>query len=92
MAAKKEIGVGLLGMGTVGRGVYRILNDNKEGIEQKVGAPITIKKILVRDVAKDRGLAISEGLLTTNISDLLDHPDIDIIVEVLGGINPALEY
>ncbi len=92
MAAKKEIGVGLLGMGTVGRGVYRILHDNKAGIEQKVGAPIVIKKILVRDVSKDRGLAVGEGLLTTNINDLLDHPEIDIIVEVLGGINPALEY
>lgn len=92
MAAKKEIGVGLLGMGTVGRGVYRILNDNKAVIEQKAGAPIVIKKILVRDISKDRGLAISTGLLTTNISDLLEHPEIDIIVEVLGGINPALEY
>lgn len=92
MAAKKEIGVGLLGMGTVGRGVYRILTDNRAGIEEKVGVPITIKKILVRDPAKDRGLALSEGLLTTNVSDLLDNPEIDIIVEVLGGVDQALEY
>ncbi len=92
MAAKKEIGVGLLGMGTVGRGVYRILNDNKAGIEQKVGVPIVIKKILVRDISKDRGMALSKGLLTTNISDLLDDPEIDIIVEVLGGVDLALEY
>ena len=92
MAAKKEIGVGLLGMGTVGRGVYRILNDNKTGIEQKVGVPIVIKRILVRDVSKDRGMALNKALLTTNISDLLDDPEIDIIVEVLGGVDQALEY
>ncbi|MFA4885319.1 MAG: homoserine dehydrogenase [Desulfotomaculaceae bacterium] len=92
MAAKKEIGVGLLGMGTVGRGVYRILNDNKAGIEQKVGVPIVIKRILVRDISKDRGMALNKGLLTTNISDLLDDPEIDIIVEVLGGVDQALEY
>lgn len=92
MAAKKEIGVGLLGMGTVGRGVYRILNDNKAGIEQKVGVPIVIKRILVRDISKDRGMALNKGLLTTNISDLLDDPEIDIIVEVLGGVGQALEY
>ncbi len=92
MAAKKEIGVGLLGLGTVGRGVYRILNDNKTGIEQKVGVPIVIKKILVRDTSKDRGMALNKGLLTTNISDLLDDPEIDIIVEVLGGVDLALEY
>ena len=92
MAAKKEIGVGLLGMGTVGRGVYRILNDNKAGIEQKVGVPIVIKRILVRDISKDRGMVLNKGLLTTNISDLLDDPEIDIIVEVLGGVDQALEY
>jgi len=92
VAAKKEIGVGLLGMGTVGRGVYRILNDNKTGIEQKVGVPIVIKRILVRDVSKDRGMALNKALLTTNISDLLDDPEIDIIVEVLGGVDQALEY
>ena len=67
MTAKNEIGIGLLGMGTVGRGVYRILNDNKDDIEQKIGASIVIKKILVRDISKDRGLEISSDLLTTKI-------------------------
>ncbi len=86
------IGVGMLGMGTVGRGVYRVLEGNRAGIEQKVGAPIEIKKILVRDVAKNRGVELKEGLLTSNPDDILNNPDIDIVVEVLGGINPALKY
>lgn len=90
--SQKEIGLGLLGMGTVGRGVYRILNDNREGIEKKTGVPIAVKKVLVRDAAKDRGIKISEGLLTTDIEDIIDDPGIDIVVELLGGIQPALEY
>ncbi len=90
--SQREIGVGLLGMGTVGRGVYRILNDNKIIIEKRAGVPIAIKKVLVRDTAKNRDIEIPDGLLTTNIDDILDDPDIDIVVELLGGIRPALEY
>ncbi len=90
--SKSKINVGLLGMGTVGRGVYRILKDNRAGIEQKVGAPVDIKKILVRDPDKDRGLELEQGLLTTEAGEIINNPDIDIVVEVLGGINPALEY
>lgn len=90
--SKSVIGVGLLGLGTVGRGVYRILKGNPATIEQKVGAPIEIKKVLVRDTAKDRGIELEEGVLTADVGDIIDNPDIDIVVEVLGGINPALEY
>lgn len=89
---KRMISVGLLGMGTVGRGVYRILNENKADIGQKVGVPIKIKKVLVRDLNKDRGLELDQSLLTTDAGDIIDNPDIDIVVEVLGGIKPALEY
>lgn len=89
---KDVISVGLLGMGTVGRGVYRILNENKADIGQKVGVPIVIKKVLVRDLQKNRGLDLDQNLLTTDAGDIIYDPDIDIVVEVLGGINPALGY
>jgi len=88
----KVIRVGMMGLGTVGRGVYRILKDNSKGIEQKVGAKVEIKKILVRDPAKNRGVDLSEGLLTANVSEIVENPEIDLVVEVMGGINPALEY
>lgn len=90
--SERVINVGMMGLGTVGRGVYRILKDNRTGIEQKVGARIEIKKILVRDLAKNRGVVPEEGILTTNISDIVENAGIDLVVEVMGGINPALEY
>lgn len=85
------IQIGLLGMGTVGTGVLKLLNQNRACIEQRVGAPLNIKKILVRDSSKPR--TIPEGAeLTTVIDDILDDPEIDIVVEVMGGEHPALEY
>ncbi|MDD3652812.1 MAG: homoserine dehydrogenase [Desulfotomaculaceae bacterium] len=90
--SERVINVGMMGFGTVGRGVYRILKDNRTGIEQKVGARIDIKKILVRDLAKSRSIVPEEGILTTDISNIVDSAEIDLVVEVMGGINPALEY
>jgi len=90
--SEKEVSVGMLGMGTVGRGVYRILKQNRAEIKQKVGAPVEIKKILVRDTTKDRGIELKDGVLTTNPEEVIANPDIDIIVEVMGGIGQALEY
>jgi len=90
--SERVINVGLMGLGTVGRGVYRILKENSAGIEQKVGARIEVKKILVRDPAKNRGIDLSEGVLTANVGDIVENPEIDLVVEVMGGISPALEY
>ncbi len=89
---KNIINVGLLGMGTVGKGVYRILKENRAVIEQRVGAAIEIKKVLVRDVSKDRGVVTGDVIFTSDVLDILDDPGIDIVVEVMGGIEPALEY
>lgn len=90
--SSKVINVGLLGLGTVGRGVYRILKENGDVIGQRAGVVIRVKKVLVRDIAKNRGIEIEEGLLTGDVNDILNDPDIDIVVELLGGINPAFEY
>ncbi|KUK83160.1 MAG: Homoserine dehydrogenase, partial [Pelotomaculum thermopropionicum] len=90
--SKQKISVGMLGMGTVGRGIYRILKQNRAEIKQKVGAPVEINKILVRDPAKDRGIELQDGVLTTIAEEVTDDPEIDIIVEVMGGTGQALEY
>lgn len=86
------IKVGLLGLGTVGSGVYEILRDKKESLKKATGKNIEISKILVRDKSKDRGLGEDKSILTENVDDILDDPSIDIIVEVLGGIDLPLEY
>jgi len=88
----ETIKIGLLGLGTVGRGVYRIITGNAENIKRKVGAGVEIKKILEKDTAKLLDLDIDLSKQTTDIKDIIDDPEIKIVVEVLGGINPTLDY
>ena len=87
----KTIKIGLLGSGTVGSGVVEVLKKNVDEISQKAGTEIEIKKILVRDLKKKRPHL--EGMeLTDDINDILKDEDIDIIVELMGGLHPAREY
>lgn len=88
---EKVIHVGLIGMGTVGTGVVRILNDNAHGILQKVGMAVAIKKIMVRQLDKHRNVDVNAEF-TTNIDDIINDPEIDIVIEVIGGITPAKDY
>ena len=89
---RENIAIGILGLGTVGRGVYRVLSANRALIARRLGIPLEIKKILVRDPQKDRGLIIPPALLTSDPYEVLDDPGIDIIVEVMGGLEPTLGY
>jgi homoserine dehydrogenase len=82
----------MLGLGTVGSGVYRVLQSNASLIARKTGARIEVVKILVRDTGKSRGLDIPEGVLTDNPDEVLRDETIDIVVEVMGGIGLAREY
>lgn len=88
----KTIKVGMLGFGNVGTGTYQTLEMNRELIEKHVGASVEISKILVNDVTKPRQVVIPDGVLTDNVADIIDNPEIDIVAEVLGGIEPASEY
>ena len=86
------IKIGLLGLGTVGSGVYEILLDKKVIIEEQTKKTVEISKILVSDLEKDRDSIIESNMLTDNPSDILDNPSIDIVVELIGGIEPAHTY
>lgn len=86
------IKIGLLGLGTVGSGVYEIINERAEYIKEIIGKEVEISKILVRDINKKRNLDISKALLTTNPYDILENPEIDIVVEVMGGVDTAYKY
>ncbi|AGT33303.1 homoserine dehydrogenase [Geobacillus genomosp. 3] len=83
---EKPIFVGLLGLGTVGSGVVKIIENHQEKLMHQVGCPVKVKKILVRDVHKPRDVAVDPALLTTSAADVLDDPDIDVIIEVMGGV------
>lgn len=89
---KRIIKTGLLGLGTVGAGVYKLLQMNGEQISRRAGAQIEIKKILVRDPGKKREVEVYPGLLTTNPWEILHDPEIDVIIELLGGVDETRAY
>lgn len=85
----QKINIGLIGLGTVGIGVYKIIFEHQEELRHQTGFKVFLKKVLVRDVTKDRGIELEEGLLTNNPDDLLINPEIDVIIEVAGGVETA---
>ena len=89
---KDFVNVGLLGAGTVGGGVLRVLEDNAGEIEKKVGLPIRITKVLDRNVEARRQEYGDKYIFTDNVDELLQDPEIDIIVELLGREHPAKEF
>lgn len=88
----KPIKVGLMGLGTVGTGVVRIVEGHQEDLQRQVGCPILIEKILVQNRGKSRTVTIGEEKLTENPWEIIEHPEIDVVVEVMGGIEPAKTY
>lgn len=91
MEKKQTVKLGLMGFGTVGTGVVRIIKGHQEDLQKQTGLGIEVHKILVQDVEKSRSIALNE-IITNNPNELLDDPEIDVIVEVIGGISPAKEY
>jgi homoserine dehydrogenase len=89
---RTSVKVGLLGFGTVGTGVVRIIVAHQEDLFKQTGLSIEIHKILVRDRGKKRNVAGTEHLLTDRAEEVLYDPAIDVVVEVMGGIHPAKEY
>ena len=88
---KREIGIGLMGLGVVGGGVERILREKSEAISRLVSSSLSIRRILIRDTSKKRPPEVLH-LLTTEPQEILDNPQIEIVIEVMGGENPAYEY
>src|SRR5213076_497749 len=90
--ASVDVGVGLLGYGTVGAAVSRMLAESGEEIERATGHRLTVVRALVRDPAKEREFAAGEGVLTDDFASLRDDPRLDIVAEVMGGVEPAGGY
>ena len=81
--------LGILGLGTVGSGVVKILRQNREVLERRVGIPLSIARIAVRDLKAKRATEVEAELLTTDPWAVVRDPRVDIIVELIGGIEPA---
>ena len=90
--SKPAINIGILGLGVVGSGTVRVLTQNAAEIARKVGCPLVIKKVAVRSLHKSRDVDIDPALLTDRPEDVLDDPEISIVCELIGGVQPAHGY
>ncbi len=88
----KEIKIGLVGFGTIGTGVVKLLSANSQLIEEKLGARLVLHKIADLDITSDRGLAVAPGTLTTNVDEVLSNPEIPVVIELIGGYEPARTF
>ncbi len=87
-----DIKVGLIGFGNIGAGVVKLLNENSDVIKGKTGTGIVLKRIADRDITTDRGVTVPPGCLTTNVDDIFNDPEISIIIELIGGYEPAKSF
>lgn len=86
---KSRISVGMIGFGTVGSGVAKILLDNATLIQRRVGIPVELVRVVDLDTVRDRGVALPNGVLTSDLRKVLDDPSIDIVLELIGGYDTA---
>jgi len=88
----KPIKVGLLGLGTVGTGVVRIIENHQDDLHNQIGSGIEIEKIVVSNLSKQRNIAVEASKLTDDAWEVIRHPEIDVIIEVMGGTTTTKDY
>lgn len=81
----KEINIGILGLGTVGTGIAKILVENESLITSRLGAKLVLKRAADSDLQRDRGIVFNDGVLTTDPFEIVSNPEIDIVLEMIGG-------
>jgi homoserine dehydrogenase len=89
---KDKITVGIIGFGTVGTGTARILLEHKDILSERLGFEVVLKRVADKDTRRARGIGLPDGTLTADADAVLNDPDIDIVVELVGGIHPAKEF
>lgn len=90
--ARDKVTVGIIGFGTVGTGAAKILLEKSSLIKKRIGIDFVLKRIADLDIKRDRGIKVPECVLTTDANLLINDPEIDIIVELIGGIRPAKDF
>jgi len=88
----KTVNVGLLGFGTVGSGVARILLEQSELLRQRAGMSIRLARICDLDITTSRGFPVASDILTDDVRSLIDDPELDIFIELIGGLEPARTF
>ncbi len=88
----EKIKVGLLGLGTVGTGVVRIIERHQDDLQRQIGCQIEVAKILVKNIEKDRTVEVSKDRITTDPDEIIYDDEIQIVIEVMGGIEEARDY
>jgi len=88
----REIKIGIIGFGTIGAGVAKTLIQNMGLLEERLGFPLTLKKVADIDIAREREIILPEAILTTDANEIINDPEIDIVVELIGGIEPAKTF
>lgn len=88
----KKVGVAILGLGVVGGGTYKILADNKQYFKESQGLDITVETVLERNVERAKSLGIDESAVASSIEEVVSNPAVDVVVEVIGGIEPAKTF
>ncbi len=87
-----SIKVGLLGFGTIGTGVVRVFQQNAELLQQRLGKKLELCKIADLDIISDRGVTLAPGVLTTDVEEVISNPEIDVVIELIGGYEPAKSF
>ncbi len=88
---KNTVNIGIIGFGTVGAGTAKILLKKQKDFEKKLGFPVVLKRIADLDIKRDRGVRLKKGVLVNDANAVLNDPDIDIVVELIGGTKKAKE-
>src|SRR5699024_1993224 len=86
------VSIGLLGLGTVGSGVIQLIENHQEELVHQLGCGVNVKSVLVRNVEKARDVQVNPTYLTTNPDEVLNDPEIDVIIEVMGGIDKIRKH
>jgi len=89
---KENINVGIIGFGIVGSGTAKVLLTNREILRDRLGFELNLKRIADLDIKTDRGIKVPKGVLTTDVNQIFNDPEIDIVVELIGGIRPAKDF
>ncbi len=89
---KDAVKIGLIGFGNIGTGVVKMFRHSGKMLDERAGVRLELKKICDLDIKRDRGVSVPPGSLTTNVNEILNDPEIDIVIELMGGYKPAYNF